>query len=490
MNSNLNTITAIAFLLLHSVTQASGAEITRATTDFSQPEEYELYPGGAATHTRAADRRAYSHPSPNMSAERKLDFTLGKAMFKRLWVSAPTATQAADGLGPLFNARSCLRCHRHNGRGRPQDEVGKTANTLFLRLSIPPQNDEQRAELESRKVKAIPEPSYGGQLQKFAIRGLKSEGQVNIDYEEIKIKLADNESITLRKPSYTMTDLGYGPMHPDTMISPRMAPQMIGLGLLGAIKESDLSALADPEDHDGDGISGKLNRVWSREHNKVMPGRFGWKAGTVSVDEQSQSAFFDDIGISVPLFPDGAGECTESQVACRKVPNGNSPQYENLETPSQTTAWMALYARNLAVPQRRDLDAPKVLRGKKLFYESACIACHKPKFITADETIDPEHTRQLIWPYTDLLLHDMGEGLADKRPEGDASGCEWRTAPLWGIGLSAVVNGNSYYLHDGRARTLLEAILWHGGEAQVSRDQVVEMTSSQRADLIQFIESL
>jgi CxxC motif-containing protein (DUF1111 family) len=425
-----------------------------------------------------------------MSAERKLDFTLGKAMFKRLWVSAPTATQAADGLGPLFNARSCLLCHKRNGRGRPQAATGHTDPSFILRLSVPPQNEAQRTVLNERKEKSIAEPTYGGQLQTFAIRGLIAEGRVEIDYEEIEVQLADNERVSLRKPTYRVTDLGYGPMHPDTMLSPRIAPQMIGLGLLGAIKEADLEMLADPDDRDNDGISGKLNRVWSREHNRLMPGRFGWKAGTATVDEQAQSAFAVDIGISTPLFRDGAGDCTEHQVSCREAPNGNSPQYENLEAHTQATAWTALYSRNLAVPQRRNLDDPQVLRGKKLFYESGCIACHKPKFITANETIDPEHSRQLIWPYTDLLLHDLGEGLADNRQEGTADGREWRTAPLWGVGLSATVNGNSYYLHDGRARTLLEAVLWHGGEAQASREQVVAMSRPQRADLIRFIESL
>ncbi|MEW8429396.1 MAG: thiol oxidoreductase, partial [gamma proteobacterium symbiont of Ctena orbiculata] len=306
----------------------------------------------------------------------------------------------------------------------------------------------------------------------------------------IEVVLADNEKVQLRKPSYTITDLGYGALHPDTLISPRLAPQMIGLGLLGAIKASDLEAIADPDDRDGDGISGRLNRVWSPRHDRVMAGRFGWKAGTTTVDEQSQSAFFGDIGISVPLHPDASGDCTERQPACRQAPDGNSPQYENLETPSLTTRWTALYSRNLAVPQRREAGAPDVLRGKRLFYETGCIGCHIPKFVTAEEAIDPEHAGQLIWPYTDLLLHDMGEGLADDRQEGEANGREWRTAPLWGIGLSAAVNGNSFFLHDGRARTVLEAILWHGGEAQASRDKVVAMNRRQRADLIRFIKSL
>lgn len=477
-------------LLIYAVAAAGGAYLTRPTTDFSKPEVDEIYPGGAATHSMAADKRAFSHPSANMSVERRLDFTLGKAMFKRLWVSAPTATQAADGLGPLFNARACLHCHKGNGRGRPLEDDGGSANSFVLRLSVPPRDEHQQAQLNKHMVSTIPEPTYGSQLQNFAVRGLAAEGQVRIDYEEIEVALADNEKVWLRKPSYTIRDLGYGAMQPDTMISPRIAPQMIGLGLLEAIKVSDLEANADPDDRDGDGISGRLNRVWSFHYSRVVPGRFGWKAGTATVDEQSQSAFFTDIGISVPLHRDASGDCTQRQPACQEVPNGNSAQYENLETPSQTTAWTALYSRNLAVPKRRAAGAPEVLRGKQLFYETGCIDCHKPKYITAEETIDPEHAGQLIWPYTDLLLHDMGDGLADRRPEGEAGGREWRTAPLWGIGLSASVNGNRYFLHDGRARTVLEAILWHGGEAQASRDRVAAMSRLQRAELIRFIQSL
>ncbi|MEW8605335.1 MAG: di-heme oxidoredictase family protein [Candidatus Thiodiazotropha sp.] len=489
MNPSQSLLVALA-LTMYAAASAGGVDITGAGTDFSRPEVNEIYPGGAATHPKAADKRAFSHPSANMGVERRLDFTLGRAMFKRIWVSAPTATQAADGLGPLFNARACLLCHKGNGRGRPLEDDGDSANSLVLRLSVPPGDEQQQAQLKSRRISTMPEPTYGSQLQNFAVRGHTAEGRVKIDYQAIEVVLADNEKVQLRKPSYTITDLGYGALHPDTLISPRLAPQMIGLGLLGAIKASDLEAIADPDDRDGDGISGRLNRVWSPRHDRVMPGRFGWKAGTATVDEQSQSAFFGDIGISVPLHPDASGDCTERQPACGQAPDGNSPQYENLETPSLTTRWTALYSRNLAVPRRREAGAPDVLRGKRLFYETGCIGCHIPKFVTAEEAIDPEHAGQLIWPYTDLLLHDMGEGLADDRQEGEANGREWRTAPLWGIGLSAAVNGNSFFLHDGRARTVLEAILWHGGEAQASRDKVVAMNRRQRADLIRFIESL
>ena len=339
-------------------------------------------------------------------------------------------------------------------------------------------------------LKVIPEPTYGQQLQPFAVRGLKAEGRIAIRYTESPVEMADGETASLRQPSYRIMNLGYGPMHPDTRLSPRLAPQLIGLGLLEAIDEKDLRALADPDDLNGDGISGRINRVWNRERQQTMPGRFGWKAGMASVNEQSQAAFNHDIGLSTPLYPDAQGDCTVDQTTCLQAPNGNSPQYDDLELHQDLAEWTAHYVRHIAVPQRRDPNHPQVLRGKRLFYQANCVACHTPKFRTRNDAIDPENANQLIWPYTDLLLHDMGEGLADNRPEADANAQEWRTAPLWGIGLSRAVNGHANFLHDGRARSVLEAILWHGGEAKTSRDRVTLMTRAQRADLIRFIESL
>jgi CxxC motif-containing protein (DUF1111 family) len=468
----------------------AGADVPTPTLDFSAPEAGEHLPGGAATHAKTLNKNAFSHPSANMSFERELDFKVGNGFFKRLWVSAPASTDAADGLGPLYNARSCQRCHIKDGRGHPPAGPDDNAVSMFLRLSVPPTTDAEHALIAASRAKLIPEPTYGSQLQDFAIQGHRAEGRMLIDYQEIPVALTDGEVVRLRKPTYSVADLGYGPMHPDTMLSPRVAPQMIGLGLLETVPADDVLSLADPKDDDGDGTSGKPSRVWSREHGKVMLGRFGWKAGEPSVNEQSQAAFAGDIGISVPLHADGAGECTERQEPCKRAPNGNSPQFENLEASSEVTGLVVFYAKNLAVPARRDYDAPQVLAGKQLFYEIGCTACHNPKFRTRSDVQNPEQSDQLIWPYTDLLLHDMGEGLADGMPEGYADGREWRTAPLWGIGLTPLVNGHSHYLHDGRARSLLEAILWHGGEAQAQRDAVAALSQAERENLLRFIESL
>lgn len=248
-------------------------------------------------------------------------------------------------------------------------------------------------------------------------------------------------------------------------------------------------ALADADDADGDGISGRPNRVWSAAEGAVMLGRFGWKAGQATVADQTAHAFLGDIGISTPVLDAAWGECTATQAECRTAPGGADP-VEGVEATRQMFDLTVFYARNLAVPGRRDVDDPQVLAGKRLFYGAGCAACHRPKLVTGRDSAGPEQAFQLIWPYTDLLLHDMGEGLADGRPEGEATGREWRTPPLWGIGLTDMVTEFPTYLHDGRARSLLEAILWHGGEAEAARDKVAAMRRDERAALIAFLESL
>jgi CxxC motif-containing protein (DUF1111 family) len=273
------------------------------------------------------------------------------------------------------------------------------------------------------------------------------------------------------------------------MFSPRVAPQMIGLGLLEAIPAAEIVARADPEDADGDGISGRAQIVWSAVHERPMLGRFGLKAGNATILDQSAGAFAGDIGISSPLVPAAHGDCTEAQAVCRGAPHGDGDARE-FEIDMDALRLVEFYSANLAVPARRDVDDPEVLHGKRVFHETGCASCHTPKHVTARLEGRDEHSFQLIWPYTDLLLHDMGPGLADNRPEARASGREWRTPPLWGIGLTEQVSGHTYFLHDGRARSLLEAILWHGGEAQAARDRVVEMPAADRDALIRFLESL
>lgn len=463
--------------------------VTTLTDDFSKAEKFELWPAGAGTSKKHFNADAFSHFLSNLSFEEEQLAKVGNGIFKKIWVSSPASTRASDGLGPLFNARACQHCHLKDGRGQPP-AAGDDAVSMFLRLSVPPKDETQEAALRRGETGVIPEPNYGTQLQNFAVPGHSAEGRMVISYEEIPVTLNGGEVVSLRKPTYSIDRLGYGPLDPNTQLSPRVANQMIGLGLLEAIHEGDILALADPEDADGDGISGRPNWVRDEKTGQLALGRFGWKAGNPTVRQQSAHAFTGDIGISTSMTPAHWGECTEKQTACREAPDGVQLAFGEVEAPDNVLDLVTFYARNLAVPARRNPDDVDVLAGKALFYGAGCTSCHTPKFVTRRDASPEAHAFQLIWPYSDLLLHDMGEGLADNRPEWKANGREWRTAPLWGIGLTETVNGHTKFLHDGRARNLLEAILWHGGEAEQARQMVVDMTPGEREALLAFVGSL
>lgn len=463
--------------------------VTAPTADFTGPEPFEAMAGGATTSTSKADSGAFSHPSATMPLERKQDFKLGNALFQKLWVSSPSSTQASDGLGPLFNARSCQTCHVKDGRGRPP-LVGEDAVSLFLRLARPARDEAERQTIASHQVLNFPDETYGRQLQNLAIPGLAAEGKPVIAYTEESFQLADGEVVMLRKPDYAVANLQYGPLGADTTLSARIAMPTLGLGLIEAIAEADILAKADPDDNDGDGIAGRP--AWVRDHRtgEVKLGRFGWKAQNASVRDQSARAFSHDIGISTPDAPNAYGDCTGVQKDCLAMPTGVQPRLGSVEAPDPVLDLVTFYTENLAVPRRRNVDDPMVLQGKQLFYASGCTACHTPKFVTRRDAANPMHSFQLIWPYSDFLLHDMGEGLADGQQVGEANGRQWRTQPLWAIGLTQKVNGNGFYLHDGRARSLTEAILWHGGEGQKARDAFAALQKSDRQALLAFLESL
>lgn len=467
--------------------QARIANVTALTTDFSAPQRFEERPAGAATVRVTLDANAFSMPSGNISFEDELLFKVGNGLFRKIWVSSPSSTLASDGLGPLFNGRSCQRCHIKDGRGHAPDGADDSAISMFLRVSV----------LDpSAAIPAIDgyhgtaaDPNYGTQLQEFSLAGIAAEYRLEVSYEEIEVFLAGGEVAVLRAPTYTAADLGYGTLADCAMLSPRVTPQMIGLCLLEAIPAADILAFADPDDLNGDGISGRPNIVWSQVYGRAMLGRFGLKAGSPTVLERSSGAFAGDIGISNPLHPSGAGECMPAQTDCINARHGDGDARE-FEIDQEILDLVSFYSRNLGVPARRNMDDPDVLRGKELFYDLGCATCHQPSFVTHRLPDQPAQSFQLIWPYTDMLLHDMGAGLADNRPEAVANGQEWRTPPLWGIGLTEQVSGHTQFLHDGRARTLLEALLWHGGEAQAARDSVVDLTPENRSALIQFLESL
>lgn len=465
------------------------AKVTAPTSQFSEPEAFEERPAGAATVRARKNADAFSQPSANIGFDGELEFKVGNGLFRKIWVQAPASTEASDGLGPLYNARGCQNCHIKDGRGHVPQGPDDNAISLFLRVSIPAKNEGNTAQIEDF-LATTDDPNYGGQIQDFAASGLPAEARLSVQYTPVPVNLAGGETIVLKQPDYLLSDLGFGPLHPKAMLSPRLTPQMIGLGLLEAIPAADILANADEHDEDADGISGRPNLGWSPEYGQVMLGRFGWKAGTPTVRHQSAAAFAGDIGISNPLFPNPWGDCTQNQSSCIQAQHGEAPAQDGFELDAQGLDLVTFYAQNLAVPARRDVSDPMVLRGKEMFYASGCALCHTPKFVTHRLKDQPAQSFQLIWPYTDLLLHDMGEGLADHRPEGRATGYEWRTPPLWGIGLTKRVSGHSNFLHDGRASTLMEAILWHGGEAQAARDYVKELPKPDRDALVKFLESL
>ncbi|WP_424975293.1 di-heme oxidoredictase family protein [Dinoroseobacter sp. S124A] len=457
-------------------------------TQFDTPHRFEAMPAGAATVPRTPGDAAFSQPSANLAHDAKMTFHLGDAMFAKLWVSSPSSTLASDGLGPLYNARSCQRCHVNDGRGHAPEGPEDDATSMLLRLSVPAAQDDALPPIPGFHGDQ-PHPVYGGQLQDLGTPGQAGEYRLEVTYTEQSVTLPDGEVVQLRRPDYGLADLRYGPLGPEAKISARVAPQMIGLGLLEAIPAADILALADPQDADGDGISGRPNIVWSTEFNQPMLGRFGLKAGMPSLRAQVADAFSGDIGISSPLRPAPWGDCTAAQAACRDAPHGDK-DVRSFEIAADAMDLVVFYSRNLGVPARPDAGDPQVLRGKAVFHAAGCAACHRPSFVTHRLPDQPAQSFQLIWPYTDLLLHDMGPGLADNRPEARATGREWRTPPLWGIGLTWKVSGHSQFLHDGRARSILEAILWHGGEAERARDRVARLPTEDRNALIAFLESL
>ncbi|OZG74687.1 thiol oxidoreductase [Hahella sp. CCB-MM4] len=477
---------------------ASGASLYAAHAAAADPAKL-----GGETTVQAEHAGAYSLNSANMSARRKGNFLIGNDFFEDPWVIAPATTDLRDGLGPVFNVSACQSCHFNDGRGHAPNALGTGSvqddvDSLLVRLSRPAISQAEQEKLQQPQVGNLGEPVYGGQLQDRGIPGVAPEVRIGVTYTDVPVRFSDGFEITLRKPQWHFSQWGYGVPQDTTTFSVRVAPPVIGLGLLQAIPEESVLAMADPEDSNGDGISGRPNQVWHVASSKSTLGRFGWKAGQPTVKQQTAGAFNGDMGLTTSLFKQDS--CTESQPDCRKAANGNDEN--GIEVRDDILDFVAFYASNLAVPARRNMNDPQVQQGEKLFQQAGCQSCHAGPYVTPKLDKDQiEQSEQTIYPYTDLLLHDMGSALADFKRDNQpapanepvefaATANEWRTPPLWGIGLAQVVNANATFLHDGRARTPMEAVLWHGGEAQQAKDKVLTFNVQERAALEAFLLSL
>ena len=445
---------------------------------------------------------SYSKPSSNLTALRKGSFFIGNAFFQQPWVIAPASTDSRDGLGALFNVAACQSCHVKDGRGHAPMSSKDDADSLLIRLSMPATTDEQRQQLQDSLIEKVVHPMYGGQLQDRGIQGVPAEARIAVQWTDMPVTFADGYVETLRAPRFELTKPGYGAFDNEMMVSPRVALPMIGLGLLEQIPDDDIKKQAVNNNSTSD-ISGKFNWVMDPQTGKHALGRFGWKAGQTKLITQNQSAFNEDMGLTSNIRPHES--CMPSQTACIKATTGADEQGNGktpVEVNDEVAKFVEFYTRNLAVPHRRNADDKLVLAGKKRFYDMGCQSCHTPRYQlpkTDDDHL--EQHGQVIYPYTDLLLHDMGDDLADrtiagKLPAKDtqveflANSYEWRTPALWGIGLAQTVDPQATFLHDGRARTLMEAVLWHGGEAENQRQKVLKLDKQGRAELNAFLKSL
>jgi CxxC motif-containing protein (DUF1111 family) len=430
-------------------------------------EPGEERPGGETT-VAARNATSFLQPASNLPAERRGTFEAGLALFNVAWTVGGEADR--DGLGPTYVATSCRSCHFRGGRGAPPPP-GEPMTSMLIRLSVP--SDDGSA--------PVADPRYGDQIQSKALPGVVPEGWFSVEYQAQLGAYVDGAGYELVTPAYAARDLAFGPLTPGTRISARVAQPMIGLGLLAAIRDEDLDARTDPNDANGDGIRGRRNLIVGKNGDAVA-GRFGWKANQPDLDAQTASAFLGDIGITSPERP--ADNCPPVQIDCAAAAGST------LDIDAIRLAAVVFFSHLLAVPHRPEAAEPEVLQGKALFSRVGCASCHTPSFVTGKLPGFPELEGQRIYPYTDLLIHDMGPDLADERPDHAAGGRDFRTPPLWGVGVTNVVSMHSRLLHDGRARNIEEAILWHGGEAEAPREAFRALEAGDRAALLRFVASL
>ncbi len=445
----------------------------------------------ASPQEEVVPQEVYRQPVPGLSAKDLQKFRKGDRVFTNFWIavnnpviplvwdlSQPGPAGGEWGLGPMFMATNCAGCHLNAGRGRALDPSGLRVFQQLVRISLPGEGPHGGPK---------PDPNYGNDIQSFDMVTRKDpearagEGEVFLDWVFSTFTFPDGTEIELRKPSVRIENLNFGPLADGIMISLRNTQALLGMGYLEAIAEKDI--LKNAERQKALGLNGRPNYVWDDFKKKTVMGRFGWKANQPSIKQQIAAAFLADIGITSEIYPEQ--NCTPVQKECLEALKGSKPELRpDLFEP------ITFWSQSLDVPAQRNRDTPAFKQGEKLFETAGCAACHVPEMRTGKYPAVPQIGNKLIRPYTDLLLHDMGPDLADGRPDFKASGSDWRTPPLWGLGLSAQVNASTSFLHDGRARNLLEAIVWHGGEAKSARDKFVAFTKAQREDLLFFLNGI
>ena len=413
-------------------------------------------------------------PVNNLTDEDYDKFMLGKSFFTIPWVEAPSVTTARDGLGPLFNANSCISCHPSNGRGVLFNKDGFVSRSLIAKLSI--KSNDLKEHKESLKYKGfVPNGIYGEQLSINAIHGIDFEGKIKVDFEELDITFPDGEKQVLLKPKYSLENLNYGVISNDTNISYRLASTLNGVGLIELILDNDILKNVDENDSNRDGISGKANYVYSNITKKEELGKYTWKAGVYSLKEQIASAAHNDMGLTTSIFP--YENCTSVQKECNNAPKARN----KIDLPDERLDAITFYLKNLKAYSPKITNEYK--EGLEIFEQISCAKCHISSFETKKGF--------KVYPYSDFLLHDMGEELSDGKVEFMALAQEWRTAPLWGLALHVKINKEKpRLLHDGRARTFQEAILWHGGEALNSKENYMNLPKEKREKLLKFLEEL
>lgn len=391
----------------------------------------------------------------------RLDIAIGKALFRRAWVPAPASTGADDGLGPLFDARSCAACHPAEGRAPARSEDGTAGRGMVLVIARPDGSGD---------------PVYGHRFQIDAVPGIAAEGVIGMD----DTPLPDGRIARAPRPD----KLGYGPLDATSGLSLRVAPDLHGRGALAQVPDAALLAIAAEQARGQEGVSGRARKIQLADGSTAL-GRFGWKAAQPDLARQSAEAFFLDIGLSNPFHPEPWGDCTPAQAACRAAPHGAAVRAAGAaETAPEIGApvldRVVAFVAALPQPEPEPRTPAERAEGQRLFAATGCATCHRPALPTAGGG-----TARM---FTDLLLHDMGPGLADTMPEPGAAASEWRTAPL--AGVSDALTRKTGLLHDGRARTIDEAVAWHDGEAASARRRFDALTGPQKAALVRYVNSL